>query len=246
VRLYWPNAQGPVPAIAYYHGGGHVIGSLDTHDLVARNLCAGVEAVVCSVDYRMGPEHKFPAAVDDSFAALQWLAANAASLGADPSRLGVHGDSAGGNLAAVVALMARDAGGPALRLQSLVYPISDYAMTTASYETFAEGYMLTRRAMEWFRGHYLRDTLDEDDWRASPIKAATLKGVAPALVVNAECDVLHDDGLNYAAALRNAGVPIEYREYEGMIHAFFSMVPAVDDAMNAQRAVWAAFRKACA
>ena len=245
VRLYWPKASGAVPAIAYYHGGGHVIGSLDTHDFVARNLCGGAEALVCSVDYRMGPEHRFPAAVEDSFAALEWLAANAASLGADPARLGVHGDSAGANLAAVVALMARDAGGPRLRLQSLVYPISDYAMATASYETFATGYgILTRAAMQWFRDRYLRGTEDEDDWRASPIKAVTLKGVAPAIVVTAECDVLHDDGLNYAAALRNAGVPVEYREYDGMIHAFFSMVPAVDDAMNAQRAVWAAFKKA--
>src|SRR5436190_4158785 len=128
VRLYWPDAHEPLPAIAYYHGGGHVIGSLDTHDLIARNLCAGAAALVVSVDYRMGPEHRFPAAVEDSFAALEWLYRNAASLGADPGRLGVHGDSAGANLAAVVALMARDAGGPPLRLQSLVYPIADYQL----------------------------------------------------------------------------------------------------------------------
>jgi acetyl esterase len=245
LRLYWPNATAPVPAIVYYHGGGHVIGSLDTHDFVARNLCGGTGALVASVDYRMGPEHKFPAAVDDSIAALNWVHANAAALGADPDRLGVHGDSAGGNLAAVVALAARDAGRPKLRLQSLVYPIADYAMTAASYETFAEGYgILTRAAMVWFRDHYLRTPDDAEDWRASPIRAATLKGVAPAIIVTAECDVLHDDGLDYAAALRNAGVPVEYREYEGMIHAFFGMVPMVDDAMNAQRAVWAAFKKA--
>src|SRR5215204_1738058 len=128
LRLYWPEASGKAPAIAYYHGGGHVIGSLDTHDLIARNLCHGAGALVCSVDYRMGPEHKFPAAVEDSFAALEWLHANAASLGADPDRLGVHGDSAGANLAAVVALMARD-GGPKLRLQSLVYPVADYTLS---------------------------------------------------------------------------------------------------------------------
>lgn len=247
LRLYWPNAPGTLPAIAYYHGGGHVIGSLDTHDLIARNLCAGAEALVVSVDYRMGPEHRFPAAVEDSFAALQWLQANAASLGADPARLGVHGDSAGANLAAVVALMARDAGAPALRLQSLVYPVGDYAMATRSYQVFAEGYgLLTRAAMEWFRGHYLRRPEDAADWRASPIKAASFKGVAPAIVVTAECDVLHDDGRNYADALAAAGVPVEYREYPGMIHAFFGMVPAVDDAMNAQRAVAAAFRTAFA
>ena len=157
LRLYWPRAAAPLPAIVYYHGGGHVIGSLDTHDFVARNLCSGVEALVASVDYRMGPEHKFPAAVDDSWAALQWVGANAESLGADPARMGVHGDSAGANLAAVVALLARDAGGPRLSLQSLVYPITDYGLVGDSYEKYANGYgILTRGAMEWFRDHYLR------------------------------------------------------------------------------------------
>ena len=247
LRLYWPEKSGRVPAIAYYHGGGHVIGSLDTHDLIARNLCHLAEALVCSVDYRMGPEHKFPAAVEDSFAALEWLAANAAGLGADRARLGVHGDSAGGNLAAVMALMARDRGGPALRLQSLVYPVADYTLSAPSYATYAEGYgLLTRAAMQWFQRHYLRAPADADDWRASPIKAPSLKGVAPAIVVAAECDVLHDDGAQYAAALRAAGVPVEYREYAGMIHGFFGMVPIIDDAMVAQQAVAAAFRRAFA
>src|SRR6202045_508939 len=172
LRPYWPNAStsgSPVPAIVYYHGGGHVIGSLDTHDFVARNLCAGAEALVASVDYRMGPEHKFPAAVEDSFAALEWVHANAAGLGADPERIGVHGDSAGANLAVVVALMARDAGRPRLRLQSLVYPVADYTMSTRSYEKFATGYgILTREAMVWFQKHYLRGPDDAADWRASP------------------------------------------------------------------------------
>jgi acetyl esterase/lipase len=246
LRLYWPEAERPVPAIAYYHGGGHVIGSLDTHDLIARNLCSLAGMLVMSVDYRMGPEHRFPAAVEDSFAALEWLAANAASLGADPARLGVHGDSAGANLAAVMALMARDKG-LVLRLQSLVYPISDYALNGDSYEKYAEGYgPLTRAAMVWFQGYYLRGPADAADWRASPIRAASLAGVAPAMIVTAECDVLHDDGERYAAALQNAGVAVEYREYAGMIHAFFGMVPAVDDALNAQRAVADAFRRAFA
>jgi acetyl esterase len=220
LRLYWPfaagDAAGLVPAIAYYHGGGHVIGSLDTHDLIARNLCAGAGALVASVDYRMGPEHRFPAAVDDSFAALEWLHRNAASLSADPDRLGVHGDSAGANLAAVVALLARDAGGPPLRLQSLVYPVADYTLSSASYRKFAEGYgLLTRAAMAWFQERYLRSPEDAQDWRASPIKAASLEGGAPALVVTAECDVLHDEGEAYAEALRRAGVAVEYREYQG-------------------------------
>jgi len=247
LRLYWPNAAGAVPAIVYYHGGGHVIGSLDTHDLIARNLCAGAEALVVSVDYRMGPEHKFPAAVDDSFAALQWVQANAASLGVDPGRLGVHGDSAGANLAAVVSLMARDAGGPKLRLQSLVYPVGDYTLSGASYGKYAQGYgLLTRESMVWFSRHYLRSPNDAEDWRASPIKATSLAGVAPAIVVVAECDVLHDDGESYAGALRRAGVPVEYREYPGMIHGFLGMVPVVDDAMNAQRQIWTAFKRAFA
>jgi acetyl esterase len=250
LRLYWPNLAGsgrPAPAIVYFHGGGHVIGSIDTHDLIARNLCSGGEALIVSVDYRMGPEHKFPAAVEDSWAALEWAHANAATLGADPERLGVHGDSAGANLAAVVALMARDKGQPKLRLQSLVYPVADYTLRTPSYEKFATGYgILTRDAMVWFQQHYLRDADEAEDWRTSPIKAKSLAGAAPAIVVTAECDVLHDDGLNYAEALRCAGVPVEYREYPGMIHAFFGMVPAVDAAMEAQRAVAAAFKRAFA
>ena len=247
VRLYWPYATATVPAIVYYHGGGHVIGSLDTHDFVARNLCGGAETLVISVDYRMGPEHRFPAAVDDSFAALQWVHANAASLGADPERIGVHGDSAGGNLAAVVALMARDAGRPRLRLQSLVYPVTDYACRGESYDKYAIGCgILTKAAMLWFQQHYLRSPADAEDWRASPIKANSFAGVAPAIVVTAECDVLHDEGQRYAETLRQAGVPVEYWEYPGMIHAFFGMVPVVDDAMNAQRAVWAAFKRAFA
>src|SRR5438270_655017 len=202
LRLYWPKAAGAgsaVPAIVYYHGGGHVIGSLDTHDFVARNLCAGAEALVASVDYRMGPEHKFPAAVEDSFAALEWVHANAGELGADPNRLGVHGDSAGANLAAVVALLARDAGGPRLLLQSLVYPVADYTMSTASYDKFGIGCgILTREAMAWFREHYLRSPADAADWRASAIRAASLAGVAPAIVITAECDVLHAEGQGYA------------------------------------------------
>jgi acetyl esterase len=244
MRLYWPQAMAPVPAIVYFHGGGHVIGSLDTHDFVARNLCGGTGAMVASVDYRMGPEHKFPAAVDDSFAALEWVHAQAQSLRIDPRRIGVHGDSAGGNLAAVVALLARDAGHPQLRLQSLVYPVTDYGLVGESYDKYANGYgILTRNAMVWFRNHYLRRPDDASDWRASPIRAASLAGVAPAIVITAECDVLHDDGEHYAEALRRAGVPVEYQEFPGMIHAFFGMVPAVDDAMNAQRAVWAAFKR---
>src|SRR2546430_1884795 len=162
-------------------------------------------------------------------------------------RLGVHRDRGGANLAAVVALMGRDAGGPRVRLESLVYPVADYTLQSASYANCAVGYgLLTRAAMVWFQEYYLRSLADAEDWRASPIKAASLAGVAPAIIVTAECDVLHDDGERYAEALRRAGVAVEYREYKGMIHGFFGMVPIIDDAMIAQRVVAAAFTQAFA
>ena len=181
------------------------------------------------------------------FATLEWIHANAESLGADPRRIGVHGDSAGANLAAVAALVSRDSGGPKLRLQSLVYPVVDYSLAGDSYDKYGQGCgVLTKEAMVWFRDHYLRSPADAEDWRASPIKAPSLEGVAPAIVITAECDVLHDEGQRYAEALRRAGVPVEHNDYPGMIYGFFGMVPAVDDAMNAQRIVWAAFRRALA
>jgi acetyl esterase len=195
----------------------------------------------------MGPEHRFPAAVEDSFFALDWVHANAESIGADRTRLGVHGDSAGANLAAVVALMARDQGAPKLRLQSLVYPVADFRMATESYTKYATGCgVLTAEAMKWFRGHYLSRMDEALDWRASPVLAPDFAGVAPAIIIAAECDVLHDEGVDLGDKLKAAGVPVERHEYAGMIHAFFGMMPAIDDAMNAQRAVWAAFKRAFA
>ncbi len=248
IRIYWPNdASGPRGAVLYFHGGGHVIGSLDTHDRVARNLAALAGAVVVSVDYRMGPEHKFPAAVEDAWAALEWLKANAAGLGADPERLAVAGDSAGANLAAVAALMARDAGGPNLRLQALVYPVADYGLTGESYKTYGEGFgVLTGASMQWFQDHYLNSAEEAADWRASPLRAPSLTGVAPAIIVAAECDVLHDDGVRYAAALERAGVETAYVKYPGMIHGFFGMAPDVDSAVEAQHRVADAIRQAFA
>lgn len=255
VRIYWPNdtvgapssATGTLPAILYFHGGGHVIGNLDTHDRIVRNLCAGAEAVIVSVDYRMGPEHKFPAAVDDAWAALRWLAGPVSGLAVDPARLAVCGDSAGANLAAVLALLARDAGGPALRLQALIYPVADYSLDTPSYERYADGYgVLTRAAMAWFRNHYLVSPADAEDWRASPLKAGSLLGVAPAIVITAECDVLHDEGAWYAEALRQAGALMEYEDCAGMIHGFFGMAPDVDAAVMAQARVSAALKRALA
>ncbi len=246
LRLYWPPRGGVrLPVIVYFHGGGHVIGSLDTHDAVARNLCVGAEAIVVSVDYRMGPEHRFPAAVEDSYAALQWAHANAASLGGDPDRMAVSGDSAGANLATVAAIMAREAGGPRLRLQVLVYPVADYGLTGGSMEKYATGYgILTAEAMRWFQRYYLNGPAEAADWRASPIRAASLAGLPPAFVLTAEYDVLHDDGVRYADALRKAGVPVTSKDYPGMIHAFFGMAPIVDGAVEAQRDVTEALKAA--
>jgi len=247
VRIYWPNAEGTRPAVLYFHGGGHVLGNLDPLAVVARTLCGGADAVVGSVDYRMGPEQRFPAAVEDAWAAYRWLVATAAALGADPARIAVGGDSAGGNLAAVLALLARDAGETAIRLQALIYPVADYGLTDDSYRRYAEGYgVLTRAAMQWFQRHYLRTAGDAEDWRASPIKAASHAGLPPAVIVGAECDVLHDEGVRYAETLLAAGVAVDHREFAGMIHGFFGMTPAIDDAVAAQRHVADALRRALA
>ena len=245
VRIYWPDEDGVRGGMAYYHGGGHVIGNLETHDKICRNLCAGGGVVVISVDYRMGPEHKFPAAVDDCWAALEWMAANGDELSVDPAKLIVAGDSAGGNLAGVVALMARDAGAPELALQVLIYPVGDYTLSAESYKTFGTGYgVLTDKAMGWFQGHYLNSLADAEDWRASPLKVGSFAGVAPAIVIVAECDVLSDDGKAYGEALQAAGIETEFALYKGMIHGFFGMAPDVDDAVAAQAQVSAAVRKA--
>jgi acetyl esterase len=244
LRIYRPHARAPLPAIVYFHGGGHVLGSLESHDLTARNLCSGAEAIVISVGYRLAPENKFPAAVTDAFDAFLWVAGQAEELGIDQERIGVAGDSAGANLATVIAIMARDRGGPRICLQSLVYPVADYSMQYESYQRYAEGFgILTKSAMEWFREHYLRTPADVEDWRASPMRATNLAGVAPAIIIAAECDVVRDEGERYADALRDAGVPVERREYPGMIHGFFGMTLMVDDAANAQRDVQMAFRQ---
>lgn len=237
VRIYRSphGSPGPQPALMFFHGGGHVVGSLDSHDLVARNMCVAADCTVVSVDYRMGPEDPFPAAPDDCYAATRWVSENAASLDIDPARLAVGGDSAGGNLAAVVALMARDADGPGLCFQLLVYPVADYAFDTASYAKYAEGAgILTAAGMHWFAGHYLPRPEHRSDWRAAPLRASDHSNLPPALVITAECDVLHDEGVAYAAALTAAGVAVEHRNYPRMIHGFFSFAPVIDDGGAAQ------------
>ncbi|NQW12159.1 MAG: alpha/beta hydrolase [Alphaproteobacteria bacterium] len=247
VRVYRPVGSGDavLPALLYFHGGGHVIGSLTTHDGVGRSLCALAGCLVLSVDYRMGPEHRFPAAVEDAWAALAWLAQHGAEIGADTTRLAVGGDSAGGNLATVLALMARDAGGPALRHQLLIYPLVDYRCASPSYERYATGYgLLEADTMVWFRDHYLRDIADADDWRASPLLASDHTNLPPAHVVVAECDVLHDEVVAYAERLTSAGVAVDVVTYPGMVHAFFPMTVAVAGADEANARAAVALRQA--
>jgi len=210
-------------AITYFHGGGWVVGNLVSHDASCRLLAAVTGCVVVAVDYRLAPEYPFPAAVEDAVAAYAWVQASHAELGTAPGRVGVMGDSAGGNLAAVVALSTRDGEVPAPVAQGLVYPALDAHLDTASMRAMGEGFFLTREAMEAFRAHYVPDVSDWDDWRASPLLSADKEGVAPALVVTAGFDPLRDDGAGYAEALGSAGVPVEYRCYDDMVHGFFGM-----------------------
>jgi acetyl esterase len=247
LRVYRPAGVAEttaLPAYVYFHGGGWVIGDLETHDVLCRQLTAASGASVVSVDYRLAPEHKFPAAADDAWAATRWIVAHAGELGLDASRLAVGGDSAGGNLAAVVALMARDAGGPGIRLQVLIYPVTDVMRETRSYEDFAEGYMLTRDSMRWFIAHYLTSKDDAHDWRVSPLRAPSLAGLPPALIVTAGNDPLRDEGEMYAGRLRDAGVLVDYVCYGGMIHGFVGMGKLLDAAHRAVALVGQTLRQA--
>jgi len=226
LRVYRPAgvaASAALPGLMYFHGGGWVIGDLDTHDVLCRQLTAWAGITVVNVDYRLAPEHKFPAAADDAWAATRWAVARASELGLDASRLAVGGDSAGGNLAAVVALQARDAGAPDIKLQVLVYPVTDVAAESRSYQDFSEGYMLTRESMRWFTAHYLAASGQATDWRVSPLRAASHAGLPPALVVTAGFDPLRDEGAAYAAKLQQAGVLVDYVCYGGMVHGFAGM-----------------------
>jgi acetyl esterase len=247
VRVYRPAGVPdsiPLPAYVYFHGGGWVIGDLETHDVLCRQLTAASGASVISVDYRLAPEHKFPAAADDAWAATGWIVAHAAELGLDAGRLAVGGDSAGGNLAAVVALMARDAGGPAIRQQVLIYPVTDVMRETRSYADFAEGYMLTRDSMRWFIAHYLRSRDDARDWRVSPLRAPSLAGLPPALIVTAGFDPLRDEGEMYAGRLRDAGVMVDYVCYGGMVHGFAGMGKLIDTAQRVVSLIGDSLRQA--
>jgi acetyl esterase len=246
VRVYRPAGAGsaPLPALVYFHGGGFVLCNLDSHDGACRGLANAAGCAVVSVDYRLAPEHRFPAAPEDCYAATRFVAENAAALGLDPRRLAIGGDSAGGNLTAVVALMARDRGGPPLRFQLLIYPVTDCNFETRSYRENAEGYFLTAKQMRWFWEHYLSEPGEAALPYASPLRAEKLGGLPPALVITAEYDPLRDEGEAWAARLREAGVPVTLSRYDGMIHGFFSMAHVVDRARDAQAEAGAALRAA--
>ncbi len=220
VRVYTPAGEGAKPVIVYFHGGGWVVGELDTVDKPLRSLANRTGAVVVSVDYRLAPEHVYPAAFDDCYAATEWVAEHAGELGGNPAQVAVGGDSAGGNLAAAVALAARDRNGPPLVAQLLIYPVTNFDFTTASYTENGEGYLLTRGSMEWFWAHYLgAQDLGKDPY-ACPARADDLVGVPPAYVATAEFDPLRDEGEAYASNLRSAGVAVTAKRYDGMLHGF--------------------------
>jgi len=233
VRIYTPDGTGPFPLLVFFHGGGFVFCDLDSHDALARSLCNEADAVVVSVDYRLAPEAKFPAAPEDCYFATCWAVENAASIGADGRRVAVVGDSAGGNLAAVVALLTKQRGGPALAHQFLIYPVTARDFTTGSYEDNADGYFLTRDMMQWFWHHYLEREEDATSPLASPLLAEDLSGLAPATVVTAEFDPLRDEGEAYARRLEEAGVPTRQVRYDGVIHGFVSMYELIDKGRDA-------------
>lgn len=234
IRVYRPHAERP-STLVFYHGGGWTLGTLDSADDICRELAARAECLVCSVDYRLAPEHPFPAAVDDAFAAFEWAADYADSLGGDPGRLGVAGTSAGGNLAATTALRARDAG-PDLDGQFLLYPMTDRSFDRDSYREHGDGPLLTEEGVRWFWNQYLRSQVDEHNPFATVLRAPDLSDVAPATVATAGHDVLRDEGVAYAEKLSNHGVPTEYDHYPTLTHGFFSLtddVERADEAMDA-------------
>jgi acetyl esterase len=243
LRLYRP-ADGVLPAFVFCHGGGWVVGDLDTHDVICRQIATRANVVVIAVDYRLAPEHPFPAAVEDAWSATMWIAAHAAELDIDAKRIAVGGDSAGGGLAAVVALLARDSHKLRLGLQVLIYPVTDLRAESTSYSKYAEGYLLTSAAMKWYIAQYASTPDAVNDWRGSPRLAPWVHGVAPALIIAAELDPLVDEGAAYARRLQGARVPVEYQVHDGMIHGFLTMGGKVDAANDAVGRIASALRSA--
>jgi acetyl esterase/lipase len=234
-RIYTPKgATGPLPVVVYYHGGGWVIANLDTYDPSVRALAEKTNAIFVSVAYRQAPENKFPTAHNDSFAAYQWVLKNAASFKGDPKRVAVAGESAGGNLAAAVCMMARDKGAMQPKHQLLVYPIADYSMNTASYQKNAQAKPLSKPFMGWFFKHYLRTPADGNSPMISLVKAPNVKGLAPATVITAGIDPLMSEGKAYADKLQAAGIAVKYQNYDNVTHEFFGMGAVVPQAKEAQ------------
>ncbi len=233
VRVYKPESDAPLPVLVSFHGGGWVIGDLDTHDAVCRSLANAAGCIIMSVDYRLAPEHKFPAAVEDAYAATEWAAASAAEIGGDASRIAVGGESAGGNLAAVVAQLARDRDGPILVYQLLAYPVTDFGFETPSYQENADGYFLTKETMRWFWDLYLNDHSEGADPKASPLRAADVSGLPPGIVITPEYDPLRDEGEEYGMRLQEAGVDFEIWRAEGTIHGFLGMTNVLPEAKDA-------------
>jgi acetyl esterase len=226
-RIYAPVRGQALPALLYLHGGGWVVGDIDTHDSVCRALANRASCMVLSVDYRLAPEHRFPAPLEDAWAGLVWLHENAAAIGADPDRLAVGGDSSGGNLAAVLARWSRDRGGPRIAAQVLIYPVTNFDLDTASYRMAGTGYGLTRESMSWYWGQYLTDPREGVSPDASPLRAGDLSDLAPALVITCELDPLESEGSAYAAALGAAGVRVEHIHEAGMIHGYIRMAGVI-------------------
>ncbi len=246
VRIYTPIAAGnsALPGLVFFHGGGFVFGSIDTHDALCRQLANEAGARVVSVDYRLAPENKFPAAIEDAFAALSFVEQNAMELDIDPNRIAVGGTSAGANLAAISCLMARDAGAPHVAHQLLIYPTTDFALDTSSREEFAQGYGLDRRLIDWFARHYVPSAEDPKDYRLSPLRAPAHHNLPPTLVITAGHDPLRDEGRLYAEKLEAAGSPVTYRDYPGQIHDFMSMTGVIDEGRAAIKAAAADLKKA--
>jgi acetyl esterase len=243
VRVYRPTLEQDLPALVFFHGGGFVVCNLDTHDRLCRNLANAAGCVVVSVDYRLAPEHKFPAAAEDAYGATRYVAEHAAEFGIDSSRIAVGGDSAGGNLAAVVALMARDRGGPSLKYQLLIYPLTDFNDHSPSMREYGENHFLSREVMAWFAESYTAGPEDRLAPYASPWNA-DLAGLPAAMVVTAECDPLRDQGEAFARKLQNAGVAVELKRYDGMIHPFLSLAGIIDTGRVAIADAAAAVRQA--
>jgi acetyl esterase len=244
VRIYRPSPDPGLPVLEFFHGGGWTIGTVEQYDPIVRQIANATDAIVVAPDYRLAPEHPFPAPLDDCWHALKWTVVHAAEFGGDATRLAVMGDSAGGNLAAVCAIQARDAGTPDIALQVLVYPVTDCNFTTESYRENGTGYLLDEKQMHWFFDCYCRSDSDPTDWRISPLRARDVRGVAPAMVITAEFDPLRDEGEAYARKLQDAGVHVDKHRYDGLIHAFFGLSAAFDASRNAIQRTATGLRRA--